>query len=234
MRFAKRKTTPTTLRELAGVAKTVKELGPRETIYSQGDVGKTVIYIQKGAVKLSAKTQGGKQAVVAVLGSGDFIGEKCLGGWSNRRLTATAIAPCTLVVISKNEMSRVLRTRHSFCDVFFSYLLARNLRLEEDLIDNMCSSSEMRLARILLRLAEQGEQDEAHAFSEITQETLARMIGTTRSRVNGFMKSFRKRGLITYTGKYDGNVRRNDGLRVNADRLGALLDKYLRPTIVGV
>jgi CRP-like cAMP-binding protein len=203
----------------------VKRVEKREIIYSQGDVGKTVIYIQKGGAKLSAITQTGKEAVVAILGSGSFIGEKCLSGCLVRRTTAIAITPSTLIVIGKNEMRRVLRTKHPFCDVFISYLLARNLRSEEDLIDSLCNSSEVRLARVLIRLAEQGDHDKVHAFAEISQGTLARMIGTTRPRVNFFMKRFRKRGFISYTRKFDGTLKRNDGLLINTSLLTAVLDE---------
>ena len=143
-----------------------------------------------------------------------------------RLTTAIATAPCTLFVIPKSEMRRVLRTKHPFCDVFISYLLARNLQVEEDLIYNLCSSAEMRLARLLLRLAERGDHDAVHAFAKITQETLARMIGTTRSRVNTFLMRFRKRGLIRYTGKHDGVLKRMYELRVNTTRLAALVNEY--------
>jgi CRP/FNR family transcriptional regulator, cyclic AMP receptor protein len=222
---SKKRQDRTTLPDLAGVTMQVKRFERREIIYSQGERGNTVLYIQDGGVKLSAVTETGKEAVVAILGPGDFVGEKCLSGWLVRGTTATATAPSTLIVIRKNEMRRVLLTKHPFCAVFISYLLARNLQTEEDLIDSLCNRSEVRLARVLLRLAEQGDHDKAHAFAEVSQATLARMIGTTRSRVNIFMNRFRKRGFIRYVGKYDGAVKRNDGLRINTSLLAAVLDK---------
>jgi CRP-like cAMP-binding protein len=158
------------------------------------------MYIQKGVVKLSVSSKTCKEAVVAILGPGDFFGETCLTGRFVRNATATATTASTILVVRKNEILRLLRTNHSFCGAFTSYLLARNLRVEEDLIDHICHSSERRLARALLLLARNGNQHKAHRFAEISQATLARMIGTTRSRLNFFLNKFRKRGFIRYNG----------------------------------
>ena len=202
----------------------VKRFETKETVYSQGERGNTILYIQDGGVKLSATTATGREAVVAILGPGNFVGEKCLSGWLVRRTTATTTVPSTLIVIRKSEMRRLLRTKHPFCDVFVSYLLARNIQTEEDLIDSLCNKSEVRLARVLLRLAEQQNLEKANAFAEISQATLARMIGTTRPRVSFFMSSFRKRGFIRYEGQFDGALKGNDGLRINKSRLATVLN----------
>jgi CRP/FNR family cyclic AMP-dependent transcriptional regulator len=183
----------------AGVARKVVEYPKSQKIYSQGDPTKNVMYIQKGSVKLSVVNEVGKEAVVAVLGRGDFFGEGGLAGQSVRMGTATAIAPTTLLVIEKNEMIRVLHAEHAFSDRFVSYMLSRNIRIEEDLIDQLFNSSEKRLARTLLLLARYGLQDHPQtAVAKISQETLAEIIGTTRSRVNFFMNKFRKLGFIQY------------------------------------
>jgi CRP/FNR family cyclic AMP-dependent transcriptional regulator len=210
---------PKTRIDLVGVAMQVKRFERKEIIYSQGERGSTLLYIEDGSVKLSATTGTGKEAVVAILGRSDFFGEKCLSGCLVRRTTATAIAPSTLVVIRKNEMRRVLLTKHPFCNVFISYLLAMSLQTEEDLINSLCNRSEVRLARVLLRLADKGDHNNACAFEGISQGTLARMIGTTRSRVNFFMNSFRQRGFISYGIEFDGALWRNDGLRINSHLL---------------
>ena len=161
----------------------------------------TVMYIQKGGVKLSVVNEVGKEAVVAMLGPGDFFGEGCLAGQSVRMGTATAITPTTLLVIEKKEMIRVLHAEHEFSDRFVAYMLTRNIRIEEDLVDQLFNSSEKRLARTLLLLARYGKQDQPQKLvPKISQETLAEMIGTTRSRVNFFMNKFRKLGFIKYNG----------------------------------
>jgi CRP/FNR family transcriptional regulator, cyclic AMP receptor protein len=201
------------------VAKEVKEFATRGTIYSQGDISKTVMYTQRGGVKLSAVSKNGKEAVLAILGPGDFFGEGCLAGQSVRTATATATISSTILVVRKNEILRLLRTKHSFCGHFMSYLLARNLRIEEDLIDHICHSSERRLARALLLLAGNGNQHKPHRFAEISQATLARMIGTTRARVNLFMNKFRKRGFI----KYNGTFEQNGGLQIRSSLLSVVL-----------
>jgi len=203
-----------TFLDSAGVARKVVEYRRSETVYAQGDSAKTVMYIQKGGIKLSVINEVGREAVVAVLGPGDFFGEGGLAGQAVRMGTATAITPTTLLVIEKKEMIRVLHTEHAFADRFMSYMLARNIRIEEDLIDQLFNSSEKRLARTLLLLARYGKQ--AHPqkmLPKISQEMLAEMVGTTRSRVNFFMNKFRKLGFIHYNG----------GLHVNSSLLSVVL-----------
>jgi CRP/FNR family transcriptional regulator, cyclic AMP receptor protein len=186
----------------AGVARKVAEFSRKETIFSQGDPGKHVLYIQKGGVRLSVVNETGKQAVVAVLGPGDFFGEGCLAGQPLRIGTATAIAPTTALVIEKREMIRVLHVEHEFSDRFISFMLARNIRIEEDLVDQLFNSSEKRLARTLLLLARYGKEDKPQrVLPRISQEMLAEMVGTTRSRVNFFMNKFKKLGFIKYNGE---------------------------------
>jgi CRP/FNR family transcriptional regulator, cyclic AMP receptor protein len=185
----------------AGVARKVTEFAKKQAIFSQGDPAKNVFYIQKGGVRLSVVNQIGKEAVVAILGPGDFFGEGCLAGQPIRIGSATAIAPTTLLVIEKKEMTRVLHSEHAFSDRFISYMLSRNIRVEEDLVDQLFNSSEKRLARTLLLLARYGEEDKPQkVLAKISQETLAEMVGTTRSRVNFFMNKFRKLGFIKYNG----------------------------------
>jgi len=185
----------------AGVARKIAEFKKKETIYSQGDPGRNVIYIQKGRVKLSVVNETGREAVVAILGPGDFVGEGCLAGQPVRIGTATAIAATTALLIEKDEMIRVLHVEHQLSDRFISFMLGRNIRIEEDLTDQLFNSSEKRLARALLLLARYGKQDgPQRALPRVSQEMLAEMIGTTRSRVNFFMNKFRKLGFIHYNG----------------------------------
>jgi CRP-like cAMP-binding protein len=186
----------------AGLRRTVNKFQEKETIFTQGDPAKNVMYIQEGGVKLTVVNETGKEAVVAILGPRDFLGEGCLAGQSIRMAAATTIAPTTLLVIEKNEVIRVLHEEHEFSDRFIAYILARNTRVEEDLIDQLFNSSEKRLARTLLLLARYGAQDQPQkVIPKVSQETLAEMIGTTRSRVNFFMNKFRKLGFIQYNGE---------------------------------
>ena len=185
----------------AGVARKVTEFKKKEAIFLQGDPAKNVLYIQKGGVRLSVVNENGKEAVVAVLGPGDFFGEGCLAGQPIRIGSATAIAPTTVLVIEKKEMIRVLHVEHAFSDRFITYMLSRNIRVEEDLVDQLFNSSEKRLARTLLLLARYGKEDKPQkVLPKISQEMLAEMVGTTRSRVNFFMNKFRKLGFIKYNG----------------------------------
>jgi CRP-like cAMP-binding protein len=185
----------------AGVARKVAEFKKKETIFSQGDPCRNVFYIQKGGVRLSVVNEIGKEAVVAVLGPGDFFGEGCLAGQPIRIGTATSIAPTTALIIEKSEMVRVLHSEHGFSDRFISFMLARNIRIEEDLVDQLFNSSEKRLARTLLLLARYGKEDKLQrVLPKVSQEMLAEMVGTTRSRVNFFMNKFRKLGFIKYNG----------------------------------
>ena len=190
---------PQVFLDSAGLARKVTGFRKNETIFSQGDICKDVLYIQKGAVRLSVVNEVGKEAVVAILGPGDFFGEGCLAGQPIRIGTATAIVPTIALVIEKKEMIRVLHEEHEFSDRFIAYMLARNIRVEEDLTDQLFNSSEKRLARTLLLLARYGAPgDPQKTLPKISQETLSEMIGTTRSRVNFFMNKFRKLGFIRY------------------------------------
>jgi CRP-like cAMP-binding protein len=183
----------------AGVARKVVEFRKNATIFSQGDAATHVMHIQHGTVKLCVVNETGKEAVVAMFGPGDFFGEGCLAGQPKRMGTAIAIMPTTALVIDKNEMTRVLHAEHAFSDRFISYMLSRNIRAEEDLVDQLFNSTEKRLARTLLLLARYGKQDQPQrVLPKISQRTLAEMIGTSRSRVNLFMNKFRKLGFIKY------------------------------------
>jgi CRP/FNR family cyclic AMP-dependent transcriptional regulator len=200
--------------DTTGVARRIVKFRKSEKIYSQGDPTKGVKYIQEGGVKLSVVNEVGKEAVVAMLGPGDFFGEGSLAGQSVCMATATAIVPTSLLFIEKNEMMRVLRTEHAFSNLFISHMLARNIRIEEDLVDQLFNSSEKRLARTLLLLARYGKEEQPHGvLPKMSQETLAEMIGTTRSRVNFFMNKFRKLGFIKYNG----------GLQINTSLLSVVL-----------
>ena len=198
----------------AGVARKIAEFRRKETIFSQGDSSKHVMYVQKGGVRLTVINEVGKEAVVAILGPGDFFGEGCLAGQTICMGTATAITPTTALVIEKNEMIRVLHEEHEFSDRFISYMLGRNIRIEEDLVDQLFNSTEKRLARTLLLLARYGKQDQPQKIlPKVSQEMLAEMIGTTRSRVNLFMNKFKKLGFIHYNG----------GLQVHTSLLSVVL-----------
>ena len=186
----------------AGLGRKVDKFRGKETVFAQGDPAKNVMYIQEGGVKLTVVNETGKEAVVAILGPGDFFGEGCLAGQSVCMATATAIAPTTVLVIEKNEMIRVLHGEHEFSDRFIAHMLARNLRVEEDLIDQLFNSSEKRLARTLLLLARYGSPGQPQkVLLKVSQEMLAEMIGATRPRVNFFMNKFRKLGFIEYNGE---------------------------------
>ena len=184
-----------------------------ETIFSQGDACDTVVYLQRGAVKLSVHSTAGREAVVAMLGSGQFFGEGSLAGQPSRMASATALTDSTVLVIDQEEMSRGLHMHHRFSDCFLTHMLARHIRIEEDLIDQLFNSSEKRLARALLRLARYGKQHEPErVVTKISQENLADMIGTTRSRVNFFMNKFKKLGFIDYTGEVTSDLTINHSL----------------------
>jgi CRP/FNR family transcriptional regulator, cyclic AMP receptor protein len=191
----------------AGVARKVQEFTKKEKIFVQGDPCENVLYVQKGGVRLSVVNESGKEAVVAVLGQGDFFGEGCLAGQPTRIGTATAITATTILLIEKKEMVRVLHAEHAFSDRFISYMLSRNIRVEEDLVDQLFNATEKRLARTLLLLARYGSVDKPQTLlPKISQEMLAEMVGTTRSRVNVFMNKFRKLGFIQYNGKIKVNT----------------------------
>ena len=188
----------------AGLTRTIVKYRRRQRIYSQGDPASAVMYIQEGGVKLSVVSKLGKEGVVALLGPGDFFGEVCLSGLPFRTGIATAITPTTVLVIEKMEMIRVLHEEHKLSDRFIAYLLTRNIRVEEDLDDQLFNSIEKRLARALLLLARYSTQGVPQKMlPKISQETLAEMIGTTRSRTNMFMNKFRKLGFIDYNGRIE-------------------------------
>jgi len=188
--------------DTAGVSRKVTEYRRGESIYSQGEPADTVMYIQKGGVKFSVVNGTGKEAVVAMFGPGDFFGEGCMAGQLLRMGTASAVTPTTVLVIQQRELLRALHAEHALSDHFISYMLARNIRVEEDLIDQLFNSSEKRLARTLLLLARYGEQEQPDGvLPKVSQETLASMVGTTRSRVNFFLNKFRRLGFIEYNGK---------------------------------
>jgi CRP-like cAMP-binding protein len=185
-----------------GLGRKINTFQKKETVFAQGDPAKTVMYIQDGGVKLTVVNETGKEAVVAILGPGDFFGEGCLAGQSICMASATIIAPTTVLVIEKNEMIRVLHREHEFSDRFIAHMLARNIRVEEDLVDQLFNSTEKRLARTLLLLARYGAAGHPQkVLPKVSQEMLAEIIGTTRSRVNLFMNKFKKLGFITYNGE---------------------------------
>ncbi|HEU4521752.1 MAG TPA: Crp/Fnr family transcriptional regulator [Thermoanaerobaculia bacterium] len=197
-----------------GVGRTVTELKKNEALFSQGDDADAVFYIQKGTVKLTVLSPRGKEATLALLPSGNFVGEQCVAaGEKTRTCTATAIIRTTALRIEKSEMIRVLHEEHAFADVFVSFLLDRNARIQEDLVDQLFNSSEKRLARVLLLLAHFGKDKPETVVPKISQEVLAEMVGTTRSRVNFFMNRFRKLGFIEYNG----------GLEVHSSLLNVIL-----------
>jgi CRP/FNR family cyclic AMP-dependent transcriptional regulator len=183
----------------AGAGTTVVTYQRAEVIFSQGDPSDSVLYIQKGAVKLSVLSRAGKEAVVAMLGPGDFFGERALTGHPVRLDVATAMATTTVLIIPKQQMIQRLHQQHDLSDRFIAHMLARNIRIEQDLVDQLFNSSEKRLARMLLLLARYGRPEEKHlVLPRMSQETLAEMIGTTRARVNFFMNKFKKLGFIEY------------------------------------
>ncbi len=184
-------------------------------IFAQGDAANSVMYIERGSVRLSVVSPAGKEAVVAVLGPRTFFGEGCLAGQNNRMATATAMTACAALVVDKAEMARQLHDRPEFADRFLVHMLARNIRVEEDLVDQLFNSSEKRLARTLLLLARYGDPQPATVvLPKLSQELLAEMVGTTRSRVNFFMNKFRKLGFIDYDGA---------GLKVHGSLLSIVL-----------
>jgi CRP/FNR family cyclic AMP-dependent transcriptional regulator len=188
--------------ESVGASKRIAEFRKKQAIFSQGEAADSVMYIQEGSVKLTVVNESGKEAVVAIFGSGDFLGEGGMAGQTVRMGTATAIVPTTVLIIGKDEMARALHAEPTLSDRFITYMLARNIRVEADLVDQLFNSTEKRLARTLLLLARYGREDQPErVLQKVSQETLAEMIGTTRSRVNLFMNKFRKLGFIEYNGE---------------------------------
>jgi CRP/FNR family transcriptional regulator, cyclic AMP receptor protein len=200
--------------EAAGVPGRHADYETAAVIFAQGDPGTTVMFIKKGTVKLSVVSTAGKEAVVGLLKSGDFVGEGCLAGQSRRMATARALTPTTIVILDKKEVTKRLHDSPDFTDRFLSHMLSRNIRVEEDLVDQLFNSSEKRLARALLLLARYGEHEKPQrVLPRVSQELLAEMVGTTRSRVNFFMNKFRRLGFIDYNG----------GLRIDNSLLSVVL-----------
>jgi CRP/FNR family transcriptional regulator, cyclic AMP receptor protein len=184
--------------------RTVSDYRKNQIVYSQGDPADSVFYIQTGKVKITVLSEQGKEAVVSILGKDDFFGEGCLAGQVRRLATVKTLADCVIARINKKDITRVIHKEPAFADLFISHLLARNSRVEEDLVDQLFNSSEKRLARTLLLLANFGKESQPEpVLAKISQETLAEMIGTTRSRVSFFMNKFRKLGLIEYNGQIE-------------------------------
>jgi CRP/FNR family transcriptional regulator, cyclic AMP receptor protein len=197
-----------------GAGSAVREYHKKQVVFAQSDSADAIFYIQKGRVKLTVVSDGGKEAVIAILNVGDFIGEACLAGRALYMGTAIALSECSIVRLEKSSMLRLLREEPAFSEMFVAYLLSRNVRIEEDLVDQLFNSSEKRLARVLLLLAHFGKEGKPEpVIAKISQETLAEMIGTTRSRVSFFMNKFRKMGFIEYNG----------GLHVHSSLLNIVL-----------
>jgi len=196
--------------------KTGAEYGLNHRIFDQGQPADSIFYLRKGKVKLSVISQQGKEAIVATLNAGEFLGEGCLAGQPLRMATATTVTDCNLFRIEKSLMLRMLHEKHEISELFVAHLLSRNVRYEADLVDQLFNSSEKRLARILLLLAHFGKESRAElVLPEVSQDNLAQMIGTTRSRVSHFMNKFRKLGFIDYSD--------TDGLMVHSGLLSVVL-----------
>jgi CRP-like cAMP-binding protein len=215
----------------AGLGRRIVQLEPKQTLFSQGDPADSIFYLQNGRAKVTVVSQTGKEATIAILTPGDFAGEESLTATHGLRLaTATAITDCTALKINREEMIRVMHEEHEFSDLFLKYLLARSMRNQANLVDQLFNSSEKRLARILLLMAEFGKPGEPEQYiPKISQETLAEMIGTTRSRVSFFMNRFRKLGFIEYNGRIKIhksllNVVLHDQLPANLTEEASVLD----------
>ena len=210
---------PTAFLAHPGLGRKIVQLKPREAFFSQGSAADAIFYLQKGRAKLTVVSNAGKEATITLLSAGDFIGEESIAGVEGFRLTtATAITACAALRIERSEMIRVMHEEHSFSDLFLAFLLARSMRTQADLVDQLFNSSEKRLARILLLMAEFGKPGEPETLiPPITQETLADMIGTTRSRVSFFMNRFRKLGFVEYNGR----------IRVHKSLLNVVLHDHL-------
>jgi CRP/FNR family cyclic AMP-dependent transcriptional regulator len=197
-----------------GKGRTIAHRRKNQTVFAQGDPADAVFYVQKGKVKITVVSKQGKEAVVGILGAGDFFGEGCLAGQQQRMATATALSECSIVRLEKDAATRVIRDEPEFSELFLAYVLSRNIRIEEDLVDQLFNSSEKRLARVLLLLANFGKDDKPEQLiPKMSQETLAEIVGTTRSRVSFFMNRFRKLGFISYDG----------GLEVHSSLLNVVL-----------
>jgi CRP/FNR family cyclic AMP-dependent transcriptional regulator len=197
----------------SGIARHVTEYAKSAVVFAQGDAATDVFYLQQGSIKLSVLSRTGKEAVVAILGAGDFFGEGCLAGQPRRMATARTLGMSTALIVEKGEMLKMLHAEPALADRFLSHMLSRNIRIEEDLFDQLFNSSEKRLARALLLLARYGFDDRPLHLPKLSQETLAEMVGTTRSRINFFMNKFRDLGFIEYNGE----------LKVNSSLLTVVL-----------
>jgi len=195
---------PRTFLSTIEVGRKIVAFPKKKTIFAQDDSSNAVFYIQEGKVRLTVVSKNGKEATIGILKEGDFFGEGCLTGQLRRLCSATALTDCTVMRIEKKAMVEVLHREHAFSDLFVAYLLTRNIRYEEDLVDQLFNSSEKRLARALLLLARFGKDGKPEvAIPKISQETLAEMVGTTRSRVSFFMNRFRKLGFVRYNGELE-------------------------------
>ena len=200
--------------QTSGVARKQVEYRKRQTIFTQGDACGSVLYLQRGVVKLMVTSEAGREAVIAMLAAGDFFGEGCIAGQPMRTATAVAMEPTSVLEIAKKEMMRVIHEEPKFSDRFVAHMLKRNVRFEEDLTDQLFNSSEKRLARTLLLVARYGKEEQPEKIiAKISQETLAEMIGTTRSRVSFFMNKFRRLGYVKYNG----------GMQINSSLLRVIL-----------
>ena len=199
--------------ESAGIKRRITKYARSGVVFSQGDSATDVFYVQLGRIKLSVLSKAGKEAVVAILGPGDFFGEGCLAGQPRRMATASALSASSVLVIEKGQMQEMIHNEPALAERFLTHMLARNIRIEDDLIDQLFNSSEKRLARALLLLARYGKDNQPQTLPRLSQETLAGIIGTTRSRVNFFMNKFRELGFIEYNG----------GIKVNSALLTVVL-----------
>jgi CRP/FNR family cyclic AMP-dependent transcriptional regulator len=201
-----------------GLARPIVQFQPGEVVFAQGDKADSVLYLRSGTVKLSVVSKRGKEAVVAILGPKDFFGEGCLADQALRISSATAVAPSAVLVIPKKQMAKVLHVQNSLSDRFIAHMVSRNVRIEQDLIDQLFNSSEKRLARALLLLARYGKQNKPQQIvTKISQETLSERVGTTRSRVNFFMNKFKRLGFIDYGAHLD------QGIQINSSLLSVVL-----------
>ena len=203
----------------AGLGRKIVALAPKQPFFSQGDLADSIFYLQKGRAKVTVVSQAGKEATITLLSAGEFVGEGALVAVPGLRLsTATAMTACSVLKMTREEMARVMYEEHDFSDLFLNFLLARSMRIQADIVDQLFNSSEKRLARILLLMAEFGKPGEPEQYiPQISQETLADMIGTTRSRVSFFMNRFRKLGFIEYNGR----------IRVHPSLLNVVLHDHL-------
>jgi len=202
----------------ADKGRSLAEHQKNQKVFLQGDPADAIFYVQKGKIKLTVVSHQGKEAVVAILGSGDFFGEGCLAGQSQRMASATTMSDCSIMRLEKAGVIRLLHDQPAFSELFLHHLLSRNIRIEEDLVDQLFNSSEKRLARVLLLLANFGKEGKPEpVIPKISQETLAEIVGTTRSRVSFFMNRFRKLGFVHYSGQFTG------GLEVHSSLLNVIL-----------